>query len=776
PNYKSRVKGASQVQFSLNLIRAAQRELQFLYFVNRHPALYHGTLVKSAIQRYELLWLPLAANCTEKILAPPSDVHWVWYVHMLAPEHYVRDCHNIVGQIVDHKLFKLKALKKAHKRTRKLWMEMYPDEPFDVILDGSQPVSLSQYTSLISYDLEAAVGRQSAFYYQVSLPHCLTKPFLKEAVERYKKFIYLKSTHPSEFLVPCYDMDIIWHAHMVHPKKYQKDTHRVLGKTLNHDDSVNDRSPGSKLTTSDGSTRRLWAQAFGETFSRNGSMFRGDPPSCVIEPIPPELKKAALGSAFQLHVRKVAIGGAPPGTLKIKLLHQFRNLEKQRLGKITVFKEHGYDMSEHNIADLGFEFTLPDKVVRDQFVLEMVSQKDGIKSMLSSGSQNFECNGHFDFAELLKLRDDTATIIKTFIEKDIRVELTFGIRVVTAHHYATMAVLTGPFQPASFDPATVRSLYGIVPHVYDTDSEQDLYKAEMATHRVVNETWPHRPQVLEVEVYHSRTLLHSAVHLYAESPNGRHLVAVSHTIDNTTIPTPQDLAYTNEGGHNFRTISLNPRRGERGMVIKTHDGDWALVTAEWAGLCNGVPAVSSSGTRGQETADTSRMNGSSSSSSRNINGSQSTLVANDTSAGVVGVAAAGGGGGGGGGSLANESSSGVETASQPEGRGRPGSPGHLLLHIHQLRQFQYRSVILPYERREYTFCLGGVTIDMERGVLEVGLGNPSLVENISLALSAAVLHVLCQPRPDRPVVGQTNRIPVEKLSLLHALGYYADSA
>ena len=52
-------------------------------------------------------------------------------------------------------------------------------------------------------------------------------------------------------------------------------------------------------------------------------------------------------------------------------------------------------------------------------------------------------------------------------------------------------------------------------------------------------------------------------------------------------------------------------------------------------------------------------------------------------------------------------------------RGKPGSPGHLVLHIHQLQQFQYRTVILPYERREYTFCLGGVTIDMERGIIEV---------------------------------------------------------
>ncbi|KAG7178048.1 hypothetical protein Hamer_G003801 [Homarus americanus] len=379
--------------------------------------------------------------------------------------------------------------------------------------------------------------------------------------------------------------------------------------------------------------------------------------------------------------------------------------------------------------------------------------------------------------------------------------------------------------PSPRRAAVATKLYGLCPSrltIFEifVPCVADAYNTEL---RVVNETWPHRPQVLEVEVYHSRTLLHSAVHLYAESANGRHLVLHDwHHV----ISISQNLVF--QGGHNFRTISLNPRRGERGMVIKTHEGDWALVTAEWAGLCNGVPAealvyycttnsssvslhnyttksssvslhhsttnstteslhhcttncstnlsVSSSGSRSQLNLDSSRLNGGT--STRNMNGSQATLVTTDTSAGVVGVAGGGGagGGGGGGGSLADKSSSAVESASRPEGRGRPGSPGHLLLHIHQLRQFQYRSVILPYERREYTFCLGGVTIDMERGVMEVGMGNPSLVENISLALSAAVLHVLCQPRPDRPVIGQTNRIPVEKLSLLHALGYYADSA
>ncbi|ROT80733.1 hypothetical protein C7M84_000523 [Penaeus vannamei] len=197
---------------------------------------------------------------------------------------------------------------------------------------------------------------------------------------------------------------------------------------------------------------------------------------------------------------------------------------------------------------------------------------------------------------------------------------------MTAHHYTTMAVLTGPFRPICLEPPTVRSLYGIVPSVYSAQTGvEELYKAEMATHRIVNETWPHRPQVLEVEVYHSRTLLHSAVHLYAESPRGRHLVAISHTVDNSTIPTPQDLAYTNDSGHNFRTISLNPRRGERAMVIKTHEGDWALVTAEWAGLCNGIPSgeegiMSSSDSHSKLRGELGRGNGiPSSGSSKDLN-------------------------------------------------------------------------------------------------------------------------------------------------------------
>ena len=57
-------------------------------------------------------------------------------------------------------------------------------------------------------------------------------------------YLHLKSKHPDTFLVPCYDFDLVWHAHQLDPETYAADTKAILGKLMPHDDSVNDRSEG----------------------------------------------------------------------------------------------------------------------------------------------------------------------------------------------------------------------------------------------------------------------------------------------------------------------------------------------------------------------------------------------------------------------------------------------------------------------------------------------------------------------------------------------------
>ena len=39
--------------------------------------------------------------------------------------------------------------------------------------------------------------------------------FLEEALIRYKRYLCLKILNKATFLVPCYDIDLMWHAHQV---------------------------------------------------------------------------------------------------------------------------------------------------------------------------------------------------------------------------------------------------------------------------------------------------------------------------------------------------------------------------------------------------------------------------------------------------------------------------------------------------------------------------------------------------------------------------------
>lgn len=223
-----------------------------------------------------MLWLPLLAQTSATDLAAPLDIAWVWHVHMLSPVSYERDCNEIVSTLVDHKILMGKQSEKGHEKARDVWAEMYPNEPFEVDLKAPV-IDVPYFKSRIQYDIAQASSRQRVFYYQVSLPHYGDKKFLQNAVERYKLHLLLKQNHQEDFLVPCYDFDLIWHAHQVHPVIYRNDTIRLLGRVLKHDDSVNDRQPGSKLTVSDQETRQIWSST-GVTFELNGAMFRGEPP------------------------------------------------------------------------------------------------------------------------------------------------------------------------------------------------------------------------------------------------------------------------------------------------------------------------------------------------------------------------------------------------------------------------------------------------------------------------------------------------------------------
>lgn len=62
---------------------------------------------------------------------------------------------------------------------------------------------------------------------------------------------------------------------------------------------------------------------------------------------------------------------------------------------------------------------------------------------------------------------------------------------------------------------------------------------------LINETDPKKPQVLEMEVCHSRHLNMSSIHVYAQDASGRKLVSLAHTLDANTLPSPASLKCQN---------------------------------------------------------------------------------------------------------------------------------------------------------------------------------------------------------------------------------------
>lgn len=88
-------------------------------------------------------------------------------------------------------------------------------------------------------------------------------------------FLLLKQTYSDQFFTPCYDFDLVWHTHQIHPEAYLRDCTAIFGKTLKHDDSVNDRSKNSKLLKGEAATKKAWSAHFKEGFWRRGCMYRG---------------------------------------------------------------------------------------------------------------------------------------------------------------------------------------------------------------------------------------------------------------------------------------------------------------------------------------------------------------------------------------------------------------------------------------------------------------------------------------------------------------------
>lgn len=332
---------------SADLVKLAAYEVEFLQQVDSQWELRGEQSLRRAIWRYEQFWLPLIVR-SKQPLVPPLDVHWIWHCHMLSPRQYDKDCTALVSRRVEHEVIQINSptYKQLAQAAQQLWRDTFGSaEPYNVLAHTHPvvPQGAITYQSKCTYDLLQAAIRQSSFYYNVSLPHYKDATFLTKAFERYKKYLLLTKKHPSSFLVPCYDIDLMWHTHQLMTVAYRHDVAAILGYVLNHDDTDTDRSPGSKLTDSFANTRQLWKDAFDEEYTVSGAMYRGAPPAGKLQTITSQQRRTITSKRAKVTLTHVTLEGVDDATrVTVKVSRDGANIINLA-GPPNVWTDHSVD-------------------------------------------------------------------------------------------------------------------------------------------------------------------------------------------------------------------------------------------------------------------------------------------------------------------------------------------------------------------------------------------------------------------------------------------------
>jgi Glycine-rich domain-containing protein-like len=213
------------------------------------------------------------------------DIAWLWHCHRLAPSRYESFCLRRFGTILEPlPAFVFQTASRCpDARTAELWALKYPQEPlfaWTVLENGADATdspSKNDLDRLVDgFNILASASAQSGFLWHVSGPRYQEDDFLLDAVENYHKFLALS---PGDLpLVPTFQIDLMWHTHMLASvTKYNSDCWSVRGSTFNHDDSLNDRTPGGTLDLAFQDTCRRWELAYGKAYAVAGGMYQGEP-------------------------------------------------------------------------------------------------------------------------------------------------------------------------------------------------------------------------------------------------------------------------------------------------------------------------------------------------------------------------------------------------------------------------------------------------------------------------------------------------------------------
>ena len=490
---------------------------------------------------------------------------------MLAPHYYEQDCLNIVNEVLDHSPFDVRS---RYVTRCDLWREAYPEEPFEIDLT-KPPAVVTNYQSKIRYNLEEACSRQFKFFYQVSLPHYRDDLFLKKAVERYEHYLRIKRCHPDVVMVPSHDVELIWHAHQLHPLNYRQTTTELLGKPLHQDDTETGRTPGSTLYESEMTARAasVWEEE-GLRFAKSGAAYRGDPPDPM--PTPPKFLYAPL-----------ALSEYPCEIQGIEALE----LEDEGFGEQEFGKQNLIVRLEDNWGKKYFSQSFKGtKAVSNprpwKFVFENGRERDiniyvclykkkifgeeliAFKKELDLCPQ-FEAISFFD--ERVGPRKRFTVHVVLMFYKQVASSWKAKVKIQVETKYPIIVKYNFEVRPnkmfrRSDHPSLILSSPLLM--LSPSDLARPDVPCDSSTHKVIDSRGN---KTFHCRVVHSSAALLSAAEVIDESDQ---VVATTHTISPSTLPRMDDVE------DHKNSIVLNQEEGERAMLIRGNQ-DWAVCIGHW---------------------------------------------------------------------------------------------------------------------------------------------------------------------------------------------------
>ncbi|KAJ6442492.1 dihydrodipicolinate synthetase [Purpureocillium lavendulum] len=121
--------------------------------------------------------------------------------------------------------------------------------------------------SPFALDLGGAVIRQGVFIDKMIKLDWLHAPSARATMQRlmnkYKRFIWIMRSHPTNVAVPTLDVDLAWHTHQLSPFAYYRYTVELCSKFIDHNDKMDE----TKLSASFEWTSKKYQEMFSEIYS-----------------------------------------------------------------------------------------------------------------------------------------------------------------------------------------------------------------------------------------------------------------------------------------------------------------------------------------------------------------------------------------------------------------------------------------------------------------------------------------------------------------------------